>query len=62
MKAAREVHKKVVRNVAHEMVSKLTVEQACMYLDRYCKNDQERMEILSAIWKEYLYRAEMRAK
>ena len=48
----KHIHEKMVKQQAIELLDHLNVNEACVYLDKNCSED-EREEIVAAIWEEY---------
>lgn len=62
MKAnSNSIKDKTVRQQAIEILDHLTVDEACVYLDNNCTED-EREEIVAAIWAEYHERCARRSR
>ncbi len=57
----KHIHQKMVKQQAVELLDHLTVDEACAYLDDNC-TEQEREEIVAAIWEEYHDRCARRSR
>ena len=57
----KTIHQKMVKQQAVEILDHLTVDEACVYLDSNCTED-EREEIVAAIWEEYHDRCARRSR